>query len=157
MAYGGVAVYIHIFLSSALAGGEWSASGPGHFTPEERVPGTHWKRVWVGPRAGLDDVVKEKFLTPPGLEIRPLGLLARSQSLYRLRYSLSGTIIKTQFSSIIYTWRRRMYFSDFCCHNESPDGRDVEAGLADRMVYQRHVGGFLIFRVCAVKTVRCCK
>jgi hypothetical protein len=27
--YGGVEVYIHIFLTSALAGGEWSASRPG--------------------------------------------------------------------------------------------------------------------------------
>jgi hypothetical protein len=40
----------------------------------------------VGPRAGLDVVEKRKFLTLPGLEIRPLGRPARSQSLYRLRY-----------------------------------------------------------------------
>jgi hypothetical protein len=40
----------------------------------------------MGPRAGLDDVEKRKFLTLPGLELRPLGPLARSQSLYRLRY-----------------------------------------------------------------------
>jgi hypothetical protein len=30
--YGGVAVQIHIFLTSALAGGERSASRPGRFT-----------------------------------------------------------------------------------------------------------------------------
>jgi hypothetical protein len=47
---------------------------------------THWIGGWVGPRAGLDDVEKRKFLTLPGLELRPLGLPARSQSLYRLRY-----------------------------------------------------------------------
>jgi hypothetical protein len=41
---------------------------------------------WVGPRAGMDDVEKRKFLTIPGLELRPLGLTARSQSLYLLRY-----------------------------------------------------------------------
>jgi hypothetical protein len=40
----------------------------------------------VGPRAGLDDLEKRKFLTLPGLEIRPLSCPARSQSLYRLRY-----------------------------------------------------------------------
>jgi hypothetical protein len=40
----------------------------------------------VGPRPGLDDVKKRKFLTPPGLELLPLGRPARSQSLYRLRY-----------------------------------------------------------------------
>jgi hypothetical protein len=38
----------------------------------------------VGPRAGLYDM--EKFLTLPGLELRPLRRPARSQSLYRLRY-----------------------------------------------------------------------
>jgi hypothetical protein len=38
----------------------------------------------------------------------------------------------------------------FCCDNGSLDGRDVHAGLADRLVYQRHVGGFLVFPVCGV-------
>jgi hypothetical protein len=37
-------------------------------------------------RAGLDDVEKRKFLNLPGLELRPLGRPARSQSLYRLCY-----------------------------------------------------------------------
>jgi hypothetical protein len=72
-AYVEVNVYIHIFLTAALAGGEWSASLPGRFTPGERAPGTHWIGGWVGPRAGLDDVEKRKFLTLPGLELRPLG------------------------------------------------------------------------------------
>jgi hypothetical protein len=40
----------------------------------------------VDPRAGLDDVEKRKYLTLPGLELRPLGRPACSQSLYRLRY-----------------------------------------------------------------------
>jgi hypothetical protein len=40
----------------------------------------------MDPRAGLDDLEKTKFLTLPGLELRPLGRPARSQSLYRLRY-----------------------------------------------------------------------
>jgi hypothetical protein len=62
--YGGADVYIHIFLTSALAGGEWSASRLGRFTP-----GTHWIGGWVDPRAGLDDVEKKKFLTPPGSEL----------------------------------------------------------------------------------------
>jgi hypothetical protein len=39
-AYGGVDVYIHIFLTSALAGGEWSTSRPGRFTPREKAPVT---------------------------------------------------------------------------------------------------------------------
>jgi hypothetical protein len=40
----------------------------------------------VGPRAGLGDVEKRKFLVLTGLELWPLGLSARSQSLYRLRF-----------------------------------------------------------------------
>jgi hypothetical protein len=40
-AYGGVDVYIHIFLTSALAGGEWSASRPSRFTPGEKAPDIH--------------------------------------------------------------------------------------------------------------------
>jgi hypothetical protein len=39
----------------------------------------------VGPRAGLDDLEKRKFLPPPRLELRSLGRPARSLSLYRLR------------------------------------------------------------------------
>jgi hypothetical protein len=84
-AYGRVDLYIHIFLTSALAEGEWSASRPGRFTPGEWTLGTHWIG-WVDPRAGLDEVKKRKFLTLPGLELRPLGRPARSRSLYWLRY-----------------------------------------------------------------------
>jgi hypothetical protein len=40
----------------------------------------------MDPRAGLDDVEKRKFLILLGLELRPLGSPARSQSLYRLHY-----------------------------------------------------------------------
>jgi hypothetical protein len=85
-AYGGVDVLIHVFLTSALLGGEWSASRPGCFTPAERAPGTHWIGGWVDPRAGLDDVEKRTFLTLPGLELRHLGRPASSQSLNRLHY-----------------------------------------------------------------------
>jgi hypothetical protein len=45
-------------LTSALDGGEWSASRPGRCTPRERAPGTHWIGGWVGSRAILDAVVK---------------------------------------------------------------------------------------------------
>jgi hypothetical protein len=64
---------MHIFLTSALAGGVWSASHPGRFTPGEGAPGTHWIGGWVDPRTGLDDVENRKYFTLPGLEIRPLG------------------------------------------------------------------------------------
>jgi hypothetical protein len=80
-----VDVEIHIFLTSALVGGEWSGSHPGRFTPGERAPGTHSIGGWVNPRDSLDDMEKWKLLTLSGLELRPLGCPARSQSLYRLR------------------------------------------------------------------------
>jgi hypothetical protein len=37
-AYGGVDVQIHIVLTSALVGSEWSASRPYCFTPGEKAP-----------------------------------------------------------------------------------------------------------------------
>jgi hypothetical protein len=54
--YGGVDVETHVSLTSALVGGEWSASRPGRFTPGERAPSTHWIGGWVDSRAGLDDM-----------------------------------------------------------------------------------------------------
>jgi hypothetical protein len=84
--YGGVAVQIHVFLTSALVGGEWSVLRPGRFTSGERAPGTHWIGSWVGPRVGLEDVERRKMLLLPGLGPRPLGRPARSQSLYLLSY-----------------------------------------------------------------------
>jgi hypothetical protein len=47
----------------------------------------------VNSRASLDDVEKRKFLTLPGLELRPLDRPARSQSLYRLNYPAMIIII----------------------------------------------------------------
>jgi hypothetical protein len=72
-----------MFLISALAGGEWSASRPGRFTSGEKDPGTHWIGDWVNPRASPDDLEKRKFLNLLGLELLPLGRVARSQSLHR--------------------------------------------------------------------------
>jgi hypothetical protein len=52
------------FLTSALDGSERSASRPGRFTARERAAVTHWIGGWVGPRAGLDTVVKRKIPSP---------------------------------------------------------------------------------------------
>jgi hypothetical protein len=52
--YGGGEVYLLAFLTSALDDGEWSASRPDRFIPDEGVPVTHWIGYWVDPRAGLD-------------------------------------------------------------------------------------------------------
>jgi hypothetical protein len=48
------------FLTLAVDGGEWSASGPGRFTPRERAPCTHYIGGWMGPRTGLDMTAKKK-------------------------------------------------------------------------------------------------
>jgi hypothetical protein len=85
-AYRKVDVWIHIFLTSALVQGEWSASHRYRFTPGERAPCTQWIGGWMDPRAGMDDVEKRKFLILPGLQLQPLRHPARSQSLYRLCY-----------------------------------------------------------------------
>jgi hypothetical protein len=72
---------------------------PGCFTPRKRAPSTYWIGRWMGPRAGLDNILKWKFLFPPGLELRPLGHPAHSQSLYWLRYPKSQSQFKCWFIS----------------------------------------------------------
>jgi hypothetical protein len=72
------------FLTSALDGGELSASHPSRFTPVEIAHCTHWIRGWVGPTAGLDAGKKRKILAC--LESNP-GRKPLSLSLYRLSYS----------------------------------------------------------------------
>jgi hypothetical protein len=58
--YGGMKVRLHVFLTWAQDGGEWSVSRPDRFTRVERAPGTHSIEGWVGPRACLDVVAKRK-------------------------------------------------------------------------------------------------
>jgi hypothetical protein len=65
-AYWGIEVYSTHSLTSALDGGEWSASRPGRFTPRERAPDTHWIGGWTDPRDVLDAVVRRKFPAPAG-------------------------------------------------------------------------------------------
>jgi hypothetical protein len=65
------------FLTSALDGGEWSASRPCRFTPAETVPTTHWIGGWVDPRGGMDTVDKN-LLPLHRIESRFLGRPARS-------------------------------------------------------------------------------
>jgi hypothetical protein len=68
----------------------------------------------VGPRVGLDDVEKRKFLTLPGLEMRPRPRPARSQSLYRLPALKTVRIIlkikATYFALLCVTLLTAKYF-----------------------------------------------
>jgi hypothetical protein len=59
------------FLTSALDGGERSASHPGRISPWERLPGAHWIEDWVGPSAGLYDMEERKTFPLLGIEHRP--------------------------------------------------------------------------------------
>jgi hypothetical protein len=56
-------------VTSALDGGEWSASHPGRFTAEVRVYGTHCVGDWVDPKAILDSTVGKNPLTVSGIEL----------------------------------------------------------------------------------------
>jgi hypothetical protein len=52
-------------LTSALVRCEWSDSRHGRFTPpRDTASGTHWIEGWVGPRAGLDAVVRRTIHSP---------------------------------------------------------------------------------------------
>jgi hypothetical protein len=46
---------------------------PAALPPGKEPPGSHWIGGWVGPRTGLDDVVRRKILPLLGLQLRPLG------------------------------------------------------------------------------------
>jgi len=55
----------------ALDGAKWSVSRPGRFTPGVSAPGTYCLGGWVGPRTGLDALVKRKIsLSLPITELR---------------------------------------------------------------------------------------
>jgi hypothetical protein len=112
--YGGVDVYIHVFLNWALGRGEWSASRLGKFIPVEKAPCTYWIGCWLGLRVDLDDMVKWRLLTASGLKLRPLGFLSYSHSLCRLRYA--------HFSDSITCNRRNKL--DTKCHKVSRTWKD---------------------------------
>jgi hypothetical protein len=61
----GVDVQIHIFLTSALAGGEWSASRTGRFTPGGKSPRYPLDRLG-GPQSRSARRGEEKILDPTG-------------------------------------------------------------------------------------------
>jgi hypothetical protein len=65
-AYGGVDVYIHIFLTSALVGGEWSASRPCRFIHRGKSPRYPLDRRLGGPQSRSRRGGEENILVPPG-------------------------------------------------------------------------------------------
>jgi hypothetical protein len=87
--YVGVEVYRHAFLTSALEGGECTASLPGRFTPPVKGPRYPRDRRLDGPhiRSGRDGEEKNSQ-SPPGIEPPTHDRPARSQSLYRHHVSI---------------------------------------------------------------------
>jgi hypothetical protein len=68
--YGEEAVYIHVFLTSALVKGEWSDSLPCRFTPGERASPLHpVDRRLTGPHSQF---VRGGEWNLAGLELHPL-------------------------------------------------------------------------------------
>jgi hypothetical protein len=55
--------------------------------PWGKAPGAYWIGGWVGPRAGLDDTEKEKFLTLLGLELQPITSCYTDYTILALRGS----------------------------------------------------------------------
>jgi hypothetical protein len=82
--YGGSGGIAPTFLTSALDGGEWSASNSYRFASGERALSTHSIGGWVGPRTGLGGMEKRKIWQ---FRKSNLNRQARSLSLYRLSYN----------------------------------------------------------------------
>jgi hypothetical protein len=60
---------LHAFLRAGLDGGEWSASRPGHFTPQEKSPWCPLDRMLGGPQSRSESGDEEKHSQPlPELE-----------------------------------------------------------------------------------------
>jgi hypothetical protein len=72
------------FSTSALDGGEWSASRFGRALPPGKgPPGANCTGGWVGPRAGVDTEVSVNILSPlPGIEPRSPGRPVCIQALH---------------------------------------------------------------------------
>jgi hypothetical protein len=85
-ASGEVGVQIHIFLTSVLVGGEWSASLAGRFTPGEVAPGILY---WIGGWVGLLPWRTEKSCFYRDSNFDPSVVQPIAKTLYRLPYPSS--------------------------------------------------------------------
>jgi hypothetical protein len=65
--YGGVKVYLHVFLTSVIDRGDWSASRPSCFALGERASHIYWIGL-LGPKAGLKPLEKRKTFVLLGIK-----------------------------------------------------------------------------------------
>jgi hypothetical protein len=98
-----VEAQLHVFLTSALDGCEWSVSRPGRFTPRERAPGTHWIGGWVGPRAILDAMVKRK-LPSPRREWNPRTSIVQLILQRYTDWAITALSVLRYFSIVLHYW-----------------------------------------------------
>jgi hypothetical protein len=91
--YGGLNVQIHIFLTLALAGCEWSASRPGHFTPGERAPRYLLDRRLDGPQSRYG-CGEKKILDPTGTRT-PTSSVTQSVACGYTDYATPAPVINT--------------------------------------------------------------
>jgi hypothetical protein len=94
-AYGGVDVWIHVFLISALVGGGWSASRPGCFPPEERYE-TAVTQFDNYPGIFLEQLRKTT------INVWIVGVLPRSEpAICRLQVHLLGTDVNPKYLTVL--------------------------------------------------------
>jgi hypothetical protein len=116
-AYWVVEVYLHVFLTSEVGGGEWLASRPGRFTARERSPGTRWIGGWRGggqSRSGRGGE-ERKFQILPGLEppiSRPISQRYTTETYINVEFDdkmvTNGRILKRS------SWPISKYYPDTC-------------------------------------------
>jgi hypothetical protein len=87
--YGWMDVYIHVFLTSALVGGEWSASRSCRFKPRERVAGTRWIGGWWA-QEPVWSIWRRKNRDRIGIRTPTPRSSSPSHSLCRRSYGCSG-------------------------------------------------------------------
>jgi hypothetical protein len=78
-----------VFLTTALVGGEWSASRPGRFTTKKSPWYPLDRRLGGIKRRYRRHGETKIFLHSSGLKLQPLGHPAHSKSLYQLHYPSS--------------------------------------------------------------------
>jgi hypothetical protein len=83
--YGGLEVDLYAFLTSALDGGQWSASTPATLpTGKETAVSTVYGAGWMSPTAGLGPMeMKQNLLPLPG--IKPRSVRCRASDLFAVK------------------------------------------------------------------------
>jgi hypothetical protein len=118
----GVYVQVYIFLTSALVGGEWFASSPGRFAPEERAQYPSDRRLG-GPQSGSGCCGELKILDLTGDSNFELCHPALSHSLFRL--SLPGSSLIYRIDNCVFRYR---FYTEI--HNLEQHRRGVSCGSA---------------------------